>query len=494
MIGYSGAYGVGGSGDIDGRVADLDVRAGEAGSVEVSFAHDVLADYGTHVYWLYADGRPAARIAAESPITSPPLADGEHDFDVLIWRQSWGPVPQLITDGVGGRVILRWAAETSSDLAGYRVSYDEGDAAASEFTLLATVDEIAADLRRETAFASGGRLSMTGIFRPEVGVNQAWEVEIVANNQFVLTRGAAVEDARDIVQFVAVEGGLGLVFHDSPASYTATETLSFRVGPRRDFVTDVLADDTYRFEVVGVDRAGNASATPAEVSVVVVNPPDGPSNLTATWSEGDGEITVSWTPTGTFNVYSDFDPGLQIVQPHILSVPIHVVTGVSRVISVPADLGPVRFTVRQVSSGVESENSEIVSVNVRAAEPADLDEPSIVSATATAGGKALVRWRWDPTVGVDVAASFEVYAMGDPVTDPAPGNLLATVTAASAISATASGTVYEYETVSFPSPRWFVVRGKTAGGATSLNSAAFGPVTPDNTAPGNVSGLSGGVI
>lgn len=480
-------------------IRNLDITAGEAGSVVAGFAWDGPTEGWS--WWGYVDGLPVGECGPGSPFVSDPLSDGGHDVRVVAWEDWVRPVPDIIGDFSGRRAYLDWSAASETDLAAYRVYWDEGDAGDAD-ALLASVSVIevqAADggeRPRLAAVSSGtgtGRLTVGGSYAG-TAVNETWTVAVASQTgdggTLTLDRGAGAGDAREWRSGVAVmlADGVWARLADDAADYDVGDEWEFRVGPRTWFLSGELEAGTYQFAVAPVDRAGNEGTATSAVSVVIAPGPDAPSGVVAVWNSVAETITITWTDPAALDdivIYSNWNAVFEDIEPYVLEdSPLAVVSAATEtyVLTLPGGTeGTFLFYVRARESGVEDGNASLIRVVASQATVADLGEPVVVEALPGAGGSLLVTAAVDLRDGTPDDLALYVFDTASPDWSIA--------TAEEVVAFAGSGVPIATQTITAAGPftgtKYVAVRA-VDGGSNETGNTAVVAVTADSTAPSAV--------
>lgn len=490
MLGYTSLLGTGSTAELHGTLRNLDIRPeGFAFSTSFDWETDWIDDDGAADFWLYLDREVAVELTPGTLFRSEPLGDTVTDVVVLpILRTDQGP-PRFDLDDSGDQAFLLWDPVTAADVVAYEIYWDAGTGTIITNAPIDTVSVVEATPLLVAAPSSGtgtGRVTIAGQWIGET-INDTWAIEVTAANQWKSDYGSGVEgDARPIIQGLSaqIEDGLRVTFHDPPASYNVGDRFEFFLGVRSVWISEALDTDDYKFNVKALDAAGNTSNASGTVDIPVVAPLEPLTGASATWNHTTGKITITWADsedaaaTGV-KIYSNYETVDGVLGDYILDeAPIASVNmAVETWELTPAVYGTFLFYVRaHDTTGREEDTSQIIRVLAVNEARADLAQPVIVDAEATAGGNVRLTILVDVSETTPAAISIYSGASG------AWSALTVDDTEAFSIAGFPITTHVWDSGAPYGSETFFGVRTVDGGGALSPESNIVS-VVPDGTAP-----------
>lgn len=462
---------------------------------QIRYDYD-LTDVGhdDHKTIIYLDGSQDGTGDDTNGYQTTPVAATGHDLESMIMDAQDAPPAFLSGSASGRRVRLSWPRSASTDLAAYKIYWDEGDGVATD-VVLATIDTVQASSVVAVSGGSGGTGTLLGVYRGPV-VNAVWDVEIisVANRtaRFRINSGSWIAFDFEPQQMFNLQNGLRWRWDYVASAYSNGDAWQFTVGAATSFVTDELDEGTYLFALSGVDQAGNESTKSVNVSVTVTHEVDAPANLAVTY-DGD-DFVATWSvasgATGT-RIYTNYDPAFGVLRDYVLELnPIATVTAPTATATITAAglNGVAMFYARSYDAGGEEDNCNLVTLDVGSLVSSTVAAPFELVGTAGAAGVAVLSWAYTPNdVTPDLFRVYEFTSAPD----------LATINAASPLATVSytAGAVYQeftFTTSALAGQRWYVVRAVDGDGVEEQNTTVVS-VTPDSTAP-TIGSLSAEVI
>lgn len=488
--------------DTDGRAANLNLVAGEVGTVEMDWAHEVDNSSEDYVFAVYNDGEPFGLSPAGYGYTAGPFAGSSIDLTVLPLRPGEAP-PDLFGYSVDDKVYLTWTRGSEADLVSHAVYWDNA-VGGSFSTLLATVSDVAADAVVSALPTTGtgtGTITLEGNYLGDA-INTTWKVKVTGTGTWDYDSGSGYTGTDRIFYAgadVVLPNNLRVIFNSAVSAYDTNDEWEFRIGPVERYVTDSLAAGTYQFKVVALDAAGNASASApflsADVSVAVDPPPAPVTSPAAVWDSGTGQITLTWTDgadTANVNVYSNYSPLWESLDSYVWeATPIATVAASTETYTLTLSSG-VRGTVyfylrAEDSGGVEEENASLIEVAAINTTYNSLSAPYDLTGVQAAGGKATLSWYHNE--GAGAPASFNLYEF---TSEPGAQADFDLVTPTS-VPYTDNGNPVSFTTATTAAlggQRWFAVRAVDGSGDETDNVDSVS-VTPDSSAPAAPTSISG---
>lgn len=450
----------------------------------------------------YLDAQPVGVLDQLDGFETDSLPIGGHDLDLLVLWRSWGP-PSIGGTTIGRRCYLRWSRVTTTDLDHYNVYWDEGEGGDVD-TLLGAVSAISSERVRQALPTSGsgtGRVSISGYYRGPA-TNGNWTITISSSGYFTYNIGAGASDPVAFSQGDVMELPMGLRvrFEDPVSSYETSDAWTWNVGVNAIYLTEELEEGAYQFAITAVDTAGNESSASSAVSVTLDHGPDAPSDLAGSYDDGDREVTLTWTDgAGATHVriYSNYDPAFETIRDLVGELnPIATVAASTEtyVLTLPAGVnGEVLFYARSYDGTTEEDNVQLLRVQAVASPVStSVAPPFDLIGTAIAAGKARITWRVD--LLEEAPASFNVYVFSSEPDAAAWAAASATDNVAYDDS-TATGVdiltpLQTWDSDALAGERWFGVRAVDSSGFETDNTETVS-VSPDSTAPGAPTGLTG---
>jgi hypothetical protein len=466
------------------------------------------------VYYVMVDGLPQRRLASEREADVGPLSVGVHDIDVLPWLEGWSRGPGVSLDGSGTRVLLRWDRGTEADLVGWNLYNDSKTGTVSYATAVAELRDVVVDDfegRTPTTGTGTGRLTVRGAWSGGA-FNGVWKVKVTTAAAsgvlptFALDTGGGYGASRvfDGTGTVALGSGLTATWLDGRGDYDLNDEWEVRIGPDSKWVSGELEAGTWKFGIKAVDGAGNESAA-VETTVVVGGEPGAPSGVSAAYNASNGEVTFAWTDgtdADTVAIYGNIVAGTVIGSVYELAPMVATAADGAHVLAtgLSGDVGTLRFYLRsRNASGTEEVNRALIEVDT-AAQVASVSGGvgSVIGLTgaASAGGTALISWEYDLRDGVP--SSWVVYTFES---EPSASDVASAVAAeegtgvAATLTTERGGSIVAASWTSgvLAGERWFVVHAVDGDGDEDAGFESVA-VTPDASAPGDVSGFGAGVV
>jgi hypothetical protein len=328
-------------------------------------------------------------------------------------------------------------------------------------------------------------------------INADWTVTITASGVFSYSNGDETITGLTFYQGLTrnLDDGLSVTFLDALSDYDTDDEFSFHVGPRTWWVSGSLDPGTYTFGVKAYDKAGNESATGAEVTVEITGEPAEVTAVSGSYASND--VTLTWTDgadTDEVRIYSNYDKEHDVLRDYIMETnPVATISaGTETATITTGSVGVAKFYLRAVNSGgIEEKNFNLVEVDARDNPvSASVASPFDLQAVAIAGGKARVSWSVE--VSDATPASFNLYTF---TSEPDAADVTGATPDSVATDLTVSGQIgsQSTDTDALAGVRWFVVRSVDSDGNEDGNIVSVS-VTPDSTAPGTVGGLGSGAV
>jgi hypothetical protein len=409
---------------LSGRVRDIAAYDGGLGGAELRFK--VESTNPTSVAG-YVDGLLSRRLPENViDFAVSGLTPGTHTLSLLPFETDTAP-PLLELEPLGQRTRLHWGRSADPTTVAYRVLWNQGTHLAAAATTYATITALAIQQRiRVTADASGGglfgRISSFGtVPAGTAALNIELVIGITAEGAYswaitgTADAGTGTFNAGDTVN---LPYGCKVTFHDHPDTYATGALWAIYIGPATDFITAALNPGKYRFNVLALDAAGNASATPdSDRYVRIMAVPDAVSAVQITLT-AESEITVTWHDPAAIagvNVYTNYNAITGLFEDYITDTELpyaQVAAGVKQWVFSTAATGRLQFRLRPYfSNGIEREDYVIYSFGFPATWR-DLGEslanPTGLKATPTAGGTWLLEWDYAYRDG-STCSGFYVY-------------------------------------------------------------------------------------
>lgn len=476
------------------RIRNLDVRAGEVGTVTASFAWD--GQTAGWRWWGYVDGDAASECGPGAPFVSDPLGDGTHNVSVLAWEEWVTPIPQAWGSVDGRQVYLNWSAVSDADVRRYQILWDEGVGGDAD-ALLDTVQRVELQgvtggerprFVLPTAGTGTGRVTLGGTYTGDP-INTVWKVKVLAGQKYALDTGGGYGGGRDWRSGVTLNLGSGLTvrFDSATSLYDVDDEWEFRVGPRSWWASGELVNGTYKFAVAAVDAAGNVGTASSERTVVVAGGPEPVANLEASYNATSEAVTITWDDPPSLDdvvIYSNWNAVFEVIEPFVLDDgPLAVVgDGVEEwVLNLPSGTeGELLFYVRAREGGVEDGTSQLLRVTAEAQAPPELLSPTVSSAEAGPDGALIVTAAVDLRGGVPEELALFVANTATPD--------WGTATAEEVVAFAGAGYPIALQVITATGPfagsQWVTVRARDDDGGETRNEDVT-EVVADDTPPGS---------
>lgn len=402
---------------LDGAIRNLWIRAGELGSVAVSYEWDSALGGEAVRVWIYINRDPVAVVRAGEVWRSLPLGDEVTEIVLVVVRASDAGPPSIDGEIGGDQFLLDWIASADDDVAAYIIYWDNATGTVSYAAPYKTLSRVVSVSSIEAAPTSGtgtGRVTIDGTYIGDVR-NGVCALEVTGAGVWQLDLGDGPDGVdRDILQgaVIGVLPGVRAVFLDAVASYHDGDRFEWFVGVESRYVSAPQDAGTYKFTVKARDVAGNLSAASTEKSITIVDVLEPPTNQSATFDAGDDEITIVYTDPAdgdvtNIGIFTNYDATTETLTSYVKEdAPWQVVRAgeggdTFSVAGLPR--GEWLFYARSGdAAGNRERNATLFRVTIYDDPPAVLAAINIIEAVPAAGGKITLTYSVNRATGTPV--------------------------------------------------------------------------------------------
>lgn len=448
------------------------------------------------------DGTPIVAVPADSGSLSFPTPEtGSQRLVLSVQRDHFEGFIDDAGDLAGRRAILRWPAATASDLAGY-IIYSNGGSG-STYAEIGRSTDVAPDVTFRAVPTSGtgeGVLSIQGTYNG-TATNALWRILLGSPaTTFQVDPGTGSYGAAlTLYEGLAIDigSGLSVAFDSSSGAFVAADRWDFRVGPRREYVTEELEPGIYNFKVSSFDAAGNESSLSSAVAISIDPAPRAPTGFAVSYASGTNTFTFTWTDPedadlAAIRIYTDFSTDFgdfegEVIYdaPIVAESPGNETTEFTPAITAPE--GTYRFVARAVDTeGRESANADAISI-VLPVSSVGIGVPFELTVLPGPGGVFLLEWSYDLRDGA--VTHFDIY-VNTSSSSPTFSSALASP-AASISSAGIFSQAYTTGAYTNGATRYFTVRARNATLTLASVNVDLTAGIADDSAPSAPASLEG---
>jgi hypothetical protein len=292
-----------GVGNIPGQICNIDGREGGLHTARLRWAWK-SSDLNAIVY-AYVNGALAGQVAGiVETMDIADLIGGSHSVQLIALSEYETP-PMYLMDLHGRQGILYWEPSPDGDTVGYRVYKDsELIAEVRDIVITPCVNQ----LPHESLLGGSGRITVWGSVPEGLVVNDIMEIEVVGLGEIQYSSSSESGTVHFVTGGVLnLTYGVQVGFVDNVNMYQVGDKWTVRIGPKTEYLTDVLPPGDYTFKVSAIDASAQVSCAPFRILEI----PEPVENVIIDYEPLSGEVQIVCdVPPGTsgISLYTNYNP------------------------------------------------------------------------------------------------------------------------------------------------------------------------------------------